>query len=65
MTAAAAIQLALQIIALYPTVEPAVVQAIKDLKSLFEGGAQPTQADIDALIARVEAQSAQIQAIEE
>lgn len=65
MTAAAAIQLVLQLLALFPTVAPAAIQAVKDFEALFANGAEPTQADIDALIDRVKTQSAQIQALPE
>ena len=61
MTVAQAIAAILQLAALFPTLEPAFVQAVKDFEALFANGAQPTQAYIDALIARVQAQSAEIQ----
>lgn len=62
MTAQAALQLVLQLIALFPTVEPALVQAIRDFEALFANGGTPSQADVDALLDRVRAQSAAIQA---
>lgn len=61
MTAEAAIALVLQLLALFPKVEPAIVQGIKDIKDLIAGGGTPTQADLDALFARAKAQSQQIQ----
>lgn len=63
MTAAQILQLVLQLVALFPTLEPAFVQAVKDFEALFANGSQPTQADVDALIARVKAQSDIIQAM--
>lgn len=63
MTVEAALQIVMQLLALYPTVEPAVVKAIQDFQAMFAGGAQPTQADIDALIDRIKTQSAEIQAL--
>lgn len=64
MTAALALQIVMQLLALAPTVEPAVVQAIKDFKAMIDSGNTPTQADIDALIDRAKSQSAQIQALD-
>lgn len=61
MTAAQAIELVLQILALFPQIEAAAVQAITDLKALFDSGATVTQADIDAIINRIKAQSEEIQ----
>lgn len=55
------LQLVLQLIALFPALEPAFVQAIRDFEALFAEGKEPTQADIDALLDRVKAQSAEIQ----
>jgi len=51
----------LQVLALFPTLEPAIVRAIEDFKKLFENGGEPTQADIDALLDRVKLQSSIIQ----
>jgi hypothetical protein len=51
----------LQLLALFPTVEPAIARAIADFQKLFADGNEPTQADIDALLDRVKAQSAVIQ----
>lgn len=62
MTVAAALALIEQLMALYPTLEPAFVNGFKDLQGLFAGGNEPSQADIDALISRVQSQSAAIQA---
>ncbi len=62
MTPQVILQLVLQLIALFPTLEPAFVQAVKDFEALFANGGEPTQADIDALLARVQTQSATIQA---
>lgn len=61
MTAQAALQLVLQLVALFPSLEPTFVQAVKDFEALFSGGATPSQTDIDALISRVQSQSATIQ----
>jgi len=62
MTATAALAIAIQIIGLFPTVEPAVIQAVKDFRNLFQGGGkEPTQAEIDALLDKIKAQSAEIQ----
>lgn len=63
MPAAAAIQVVLQLLSIFPSVEPAVVNAVNDFKNLFDNGAQPTTADIDALIDRIKTQSAAIQAL--
>lgn len=63
MTAAAVLQLVMQILSLFPTVEPLAVQAVKDLENLISGGGTVSQADIDALITRVQTQSAAIQAL--
>lgn len=63
MTAAEAISMVLQILALFPTVEAAIVQAIKDFKALIDSGTEVSQADIDALVDRVKTQSAAIQAL--
>lgn len=65
MDATAILQIVQAILALYPTVEPAVVKAIEDFKALFADGAQPTQADIDALLDRIKSQSATIQSLQE
>lgn len=63
MTASEAIAVVLQLATLFPTLEPAFVKAVQDFKAMFSSGAEPTQADIDALIQRIQEQSAQIQAI--
>lgn len=61
MTAKEAIAIILQLLALFPTVAPAVVQAVKDFQKLFEDGHEPTQSDIDELMAKMEEQSKLIQ----
>lgn len=61
MTAEAIIALILQLMSLFPTVAPALVQAVKDVEMLFANGAQPTQEQIDELLSRVKAQSVTIQ----
>lgn len=57
-----------QIISAGQTLVPAVAQGVADFKALFADGAQPTEAEaqahMDALVARVQSQSAQIQAID-
>lgn len=63
MTALAAIQLAMQLMGMFPTVEPALVKGVQDLKDLIAGGGTVPQSDIDALLDRVKAQSAAIQAL--
>lgn len=63
MSVEAALALVMQLLSLFPTIEPAVMQAITDFQNLFSNGAQPTQADIDALITRVTAQSQEIQSL--
>lgn len=65
MTAAAALQIVLQMLALAPTVAPAVVKAVEDFKAMFADGNEPTQADIDALLDRIKAQSAAIQNLDD
>lgn len=60
MEPAAILAAVIQIIALFPTLEPAFVQAIRDFQSLVNSGTA-TQADIDALLDRVKSQSATIQ----
>lgn len=62
MSVEAVLAIVMQFLALFPTVEPALVRAIEDFRKLFENGGQPTQADIDALLDRVKSQSAAIQA---
>lgn len=61
----AILQVVQAILALYPTVEPAVVKAVQDFEALFANGATPTQAEIDVLIGTIKTQSASIQAIAE
>jgi hypothetical protein len=61
MNAAAVLQLVLQLVALFPTLEPAFVQAVKDFEAMFASGNTPSQAEIDALLARVQTQSQIIQ----
>ena len=63
MTAQQAIQLVLQLLALFPSVEPSIVKAIQDFEALFASGAAPTQAQIDALIGQIKTQSAVIQSL--
>lgn len=59
----------MQVIGAVTTLEPVVVKAVQDFSGIFAGGAQPTDAEltahIDALISRVQSQSAQIQALDE
>ena len=62
MTPAEILAVVIQIMALFPTVEPALVQAIRDFESLVTTGTA-SQADIDALLDRVKSQSATIQAM--
>lgn len=64
MTPIAIVELIIQIITAVQPLVPEAVKAVEDFKALFADGATPTQADIDALILRVQAQSAQIQAID-
>lgn len=61
MTAEAVLSIVLQLLALFPSLEPAIIRAVEDFKKLFENGGQPSQADIDALLDRVKTQSATIQ----
>lgn len=63
MNAQQVIQVVLQLLALFPTVEPAIIRVIQDFEKLFANGATPTQAEIDALIDRVKTQSQEIQNI--
>lgn len=63
MDVTAALSVALQLLALFPSIEPAAIKAVEDFKNLFTNGQQPTQADIDALINKIKTQSAQIQAL--
>lgn len=63
MKASEVLQLVLQIIAMFPALEPAFVRAVEDFKKLFDDGAEPTQADIDVMLARIKEQSATIQAL--
>jgi hypothetical protein len=65
MTPTEIIEIVEAILALYPTVDAAASKAVADFKALFADGAQPTRADADALIDRIRAQSAQIQALQE
>ena len=63
MSPAEILAVVIQIMALFPTVEPALVQAIRDFESLVSTGTT-SQADIDALLNRVKSQSAMIQAMD-
>lgn len=64
MSVEAIIALILQVISAAQTLTPAAIQAVEDFKKLFAGGQVASQADLDALIARLKDQSAQIQAID-
>lgn len=57
ITAVQAIGFFLQLVALFPTLEPAFVKAVKDFEALFNSGTA-TQEDLDNLIAQAQAQSA-------
>lgn len=63
MTPAQIISLAVQVIAAAQTLTPVALQAIEDFKKLFADGAEPTQADIDALISKINSQSETIQSL--
>ncbi len=65
MDPVAAIEVTLQIITALQALDPIAAKAVSDFKDLVSGGATVTTADIDALISRVQSQSAQIQAIAE
>lgn len=63
MNAQQVLQAVLQLLAIFPSVEPALVQAIRDFEALFQNGNEPTQEDIDALLDRLKSQSATIQSM--
>ena len=63
MTPAQIITALVQAIQIAQELTPLALKAIEDFKALFADGNEPTQADIDALIATINEQSAQIQAI--
>lgn len=63
MDPATILSVVLQLLALFPSIEPAALKAVEDFKAMLEGGAVPTQADIDALVNRIQAQSKTIQAL--
>ena len=62
MTPTAIIALVMQILALAPTLVQAAA-AVKELGDMVSDGKEPTQAELDALIERVKAQSGEIQKI--
>lgn len=63
MSAQLVIQFILQFLTLLPSLRPIVVQAINDFDGLFKDGAEPTQEQTDAIIARAVSQSDEIQAL--
>lgn len=63
MDPATILSVVLQLLALFPSIEPAAVKAVEDFKAMLAGGATPTQADIDALISKAQAQSQTIQGL--
>lgn len=63
MTAAEIITAVVTIIKAAQELAPAAEQAIEDFRKLFSDGNEPTQADIDALIDQINANSTKIQAL--
>lgn len=63
MTVAEIIALIIQVIQAAQVLTPATLQAVADFEKLFEGK-EPTQSDFDALIFRLQSQSAEIQTID-
>jgi hypothetical protein len=56
MTAAKALQIALELISLAGNNVPKIISAVTAFKDLFDGGKEPTQAEVDALIDKVKTQ---------
>lgn len=56
------IQGLMQVLGAIITLTPKVIEAVEDYKKLFADGGQPTQADFDALVAKIKSQSEAIQA---
>lgn len=63
MNPAQIVALVVQVISAAQTLTPVALQAIADFEKLFADGAEPTQADVDALIAKINSQSEAIQAL--
>jgi hypothetical protein len=64
MTTASLLAFVLQLIALFPTLEPAFVQAVRDFNALFNSGNvtdEDAQKFLNDVIARIQSQSAMIQ----
>ncbi len=55
------VAIVLQLVSLAPNVIPLIQKAIEGLKDAFDQNGEVTQADIDALVANVQAQSEEIQ----